>query len=131
MFYDKLITNSNNKTRTTWNIVKSITGKRTGYKSVQPIYIDDVCSETDNNQVIADTFQHHFLSTADKIILNINNKIDTQNNRCIEYLFKAFKNPFPSLTLDYTTSKEIKKPLYPLNQRILVAMMKSLLKFSK
>jgi hypothetical protein len=57
MFYDKLITNSNNKTRTTWNIVKSITGKRTGNKSVQPIYIDDICTETDNNQVIADVFQ--------------------------------------------------------------------------
>jgi hypothetical protein len=60
LHYDGLIVNSKNKMKTTWNIVKSITGRKSGYKSFQSVYANGVLTE--KQQIIADTFQNHFLS---------------------------------------------------------------------
>jgi hypothetical protein len=89
--------------KTTWNIVKSITGKKSCNKSIQSVYIDGALTE--NQQVIADTFHNYFLSTADKIISNINNNEDIKDNNCIDYLFSVFKNPFPNIIFDCTITK--------------------------
>jgi hypothetical protein len=63
LHYDRLVTNSN-KMKTTWNIVKSITGKKSCNKSIQSVYIDGALTE--NQQVIADTFHNYFLSFCQK-----------------------------------------------------------------
>jgi hypothetical protein len=60
-----------------------------------------------NHQVITDSFQSHFLSIADKIVSNINNNEDINDINCSDYLYKAFKNPYPNITFDRTTTKEI------------------------
>jgi hypothetical protein len=70
-----------NKMKTTWHIVKSITGVRSGSKSLHSISLNGLTTE--NQQLIADSFKNHFLSTADKIITNINNIDDAEHNRCI------------------------------------------------
>jgi hypothetical protein len=74
--------------KTTWNIVKSVAGKRSGNKSFQSVYING--SLIENQQVIADSFQNHFLSVADKTISNIYNNVDIKDNNCIDYLFRVF-----------------------------------------
>jgi hypothetical protein len=38
-YYNGLILNSNNKIKTTWNIIKTITGKRPNNTEVQFLYI--------------------------------------------------------------------------------------------
>jgi hypothetical protein len=66
--YDGFVTNSKNKIKTTWNIVKSVTGK-----NLQNTLSLSVCINgalTENQQVIADSFHSHFLSIADKLVSN-------------------------------------------------------------
>jgi hypothetical protein len=71
--------------KTTWNNVKSIIGGRSVSKSPQSVSINGVITE--NWQLIADSFQNHFLSTADKINSNICNIDDAEDNSCIDYLY--------------------------------------------
>jgi hypothetical protein len=40
LHYDKLISNSNNKIKATWNIIKTITGKRTNNTEVKFLNIN-------------------------------------------------------------------------------------------
>jgi trehalose-6-phosphate synthase len=82
LHYDRLIVNSKDKKKTTCKIVKSVTGKRFGNKSLQSVYINYVLTE--NQQLIADSFQNYFLSTADKTISNTNNNEDIKDNNCID-----------------------------------------------
>jgi hypothetical protein len=71
LHYDGLIANSNNKMKTIRNIVKSVTNKNFGNISIQSAFINGV--PTENQQVIADSFQSHFLSVADKIVSTLKN----------------------------------------------------------
>jgi hypothetical protein len=66
--YHGLILNSNNRIKTTWNIIKTVTGKRTNNTEVQFLKIDGKL--TDNHHVIADSLNDHFLTIADKINSN-------------------------------------------------------------
>jgi hypothetical protein len=106
--YDRLITNSRNEMKTAWKIVNTTTGKKPDNRLLQ--FIDAYNSETptDNRSDIADVFQNYFLSVADKIRSNINRN-DTPDKSGMDYLFKAFKKPFPKLVLKRTSTKEIAK----------------------
>jgi predicted nuclease of restriction endonuclease-like (RecB) superfamily len=84
-----LITNSKNKIKTTWNIVKSITGKNLENKLPLSVCINGALTE--NQQVIADSFQSHFLSIDDKLVSN--NIEDINDINCKDYLHRIFKNP--------------------------------------
>jgi hypothetical protein len=61
-------------------------------KSPQSLSINGVITE--NQQAIADSFQNHFLSTADKIISNINNTDDAEDKGCIDYPYRALLTLF-------------------------------------
>jgi hypothetical protein len=54
--------------KTSWNIIKSETGKTVSMGGVHLLNIND--NLTDNQQMFANTFNHHFLTSADKIIDN-------------------------------------------------------------
>jgi hypothetical protein len=112
--------------KTTWYIVKSVTGKRSEKKPSQLVYING--TSTKNQQVNADSFHNHFLSIADKTISAINNNADIKDNSCIDYLFRAFMNPFPNIIFDRTMTKEIEEIINPLNPKIHMDMMKFPLK---
>jgi hypothetical protein len=71
----------------------------------------------ENHQVIADSFQSHFLSIADKIVSNINNSEDTYDISCSDYLYRAFKNPYPNIIFDHTTTKEIENIIKSLKSK--------------
>jgi hypothetical protein len=54
LYYDRLIADSENKMKVTWNIVRSVTGKRQRDKSFESVYING--TQADNHQLIADIF---------------------------------------------------------------------------
>jgi hypothetical protein len=104
LHYDRLIVNSDNKMKTTWNIVKSVTGKRSWNKSVQSVDINGALSE--NQQLIADSFQNYFLSIAEKIVSKNNEEL--KDNSFIDYLHRVFNKPFPNIIFDNTKSLKSK-----------------------
>jgi hypothetical protein len=73
--------------------------------SFQSVYINGVLTE--NQQLIADSFENYFLSTTDKIISNSNNSEDMEDNCCIVYLCRVFNDPFLNIIFDHTTISEI------------------------
>jgi predicted nuclease of restriction endonuclease-like (RecB) superfamily len=113
LYYNGLITNSKNKIKTTWNIVKSITGKNLVNKLPLSVCINGALTE--NQQVIADSFQIHFLSIADKLVSN--NIEDINDINCKDYLYRIFKNPCPNLIFDRTTIKEIENIIKSLKSK--------------
>jgi hypothetical protein len=88
LYYNGLITNCKNKVKTTWNIVKSVTGKNLDNKLPLSVCINGALTE--NQQVITDSFQSHFLSIADKLVSN--NIEDINYINCKDYLYRIFKN---------------------------------------
>jgi hypothetical protein len=58
LYYNGLITNSKNKIKTTWIIVKSVTGKNQENKL--PLSVCTNGALTENQQVIADSFKAIF-----------------------------------------------------------------------
>ena len=66
---------------------------------------------TVNHHVISDTFNNYFLSITDKINsnLNENNSKCVNNTSLADYLFQIYKNPFPEMKTDRTSTTETEK----------------------
>jgi hypothetical protein len=81
-----MILNSKNKMKTTWNINKLETGKKSSKRGVHFLNINGKL--TDNQQTIANSFNNYFLTIADKIIDNIrNDKVGQSNhNNSLNYM---------------------------------------------
>jgi hypothetical protein len=66
MEYDKRILTSTNKVRTAWMIVNSETGRNANRKrGIQSLNVDG--NNTENQQIIADALNEHFITIAEKI----------------------------------------------------------------
>jgi hypothetical protein len=93
LYYDRLIADSENKMKVTWNIVRSGTGKRQRDKSFESFYING--THNDNHQLIADIFQKYFLSIADKLTLRTGNNEELEkiivSTIYIEFLVTPFQ----------------------------------------
>jgi hypothetical protein len=77
-YYNKLLTNSTNKTKTTWNIINENINNRCGRQNISSIKINgDI---TQNNQVIADTFNNYYSSVAQHVTNNFSNSNSVGNN---------------------------------------------------
>jgi len=72
-YYNNIITCSNNKTKTTWNIIKHTSYIKPNSQNITPINIDGGISF--NSQTIADTFNTYFASIAQNIHVNNYNAI--------------------------------------------------------
>jgi hypothetical protein len=117
--YNNQIINSSNKIKTTWNIIKSETGRLNGHK-------------TSKYQNTPDTFNKYFSSIAAKIIQKIkcNNKKCTNNNinpKC--YLSKLSNNSFSNMKFKNTPTKETEKIINSLKSKTHMDTMKSLQKY--
>jgi len=64
--YNKQILISSNKTRTTWNTVKSKTGKKRGKEEISLLNINGKLIK--NQQTIANSFNNYFSTTAEKLM---------------------------------------------------------------
>jgi hypothetical protein len=138
LYYNGLITNCKNKIETTRNIAKSVTGKNLVNKLPLSVCINGALTE--NQQVIADSFQSHCLDNVgsltshnpiglqgllrdsftffyliDKLVSN--NIEDIHDINCKDYLHRIFKNPYPNLIFDRTMTKEIENIIKSLKSK--------------
>jgi hypothetical protein len=111
--YNSQIIESNNKIKTTWEIVKDESGKKIINEDVQVLNIDG--KATNSPQAIASAFNEYFLSLVEKIYFNNNNNNnnDNINNNPIYYLSHAFNISYPNINLKFTTTKEIENIILP------------------
>ena len=108
LYYNYKISKSNNKIKTTWDIIKTETCENHSNKRTQLINIHGKLIT--NQQSIANSFNNYFLTVADKIISNIkNDKTSLNCNNPIHCLHKHFKLPCTNMKLKYTTPREIEK----------------------
>jgi chloramphenicol O-acetyltransferase len=96
--YNNQITNSTNKIKTTWNIIKSETNR------LKRSHI--------NYENSLGSFNDHFLSIAERIMQNIRHS-DTEstnaNKSPMYYTFKISHNPFPNIKFNNISAKEIER----------------------
>jgi hypothetical protein len=85
--YNTQFLRSNNKIKTTWEIVKEDSGKKINKNNninIQGINVDG--DSTDNPQVIASVFNEHFLSVAEKTLPQHNAAaVAAANNNPIQF----------------------------------------------
>ena len=94
-----------NKTRTTWNTVKSETGK----EEISLLNING--KQIQNQQTIADSFNDYFLTTAEKLMgaNQIDKVSQLKNGAPLHYILKNCKHPYPNIKFRYTLTQEIEK----------------------
>jgi hypothetical protein len=114
--YNDKIINSNNTAKITWNIIKAESGKnRLNDKNCNTVKINP------------NTFNSHFLNTADNIIQKISAQItsNTDNNSNYKhYLNLTAKGPFPNINFN-KIAKKLKKLSLHSAHNILPDMMRS------
>jgi hypothetical protein len=107
MNYEEQIKKSKNRTKTTWNIVKSMTGRKPHHKAIPNFNVLDK-SHT-NTKMIAESFNKYFLSIAETITKRTFNNSDISNicNKANKCLIDTFKITFPLINYSYATTNEI------------------------
>jgi len=105
-YYNNLIINSNNKTRTTWKIINDNINKDHQQQDIS--YINIKGSITRNNQTIANTFNDYYSSVAQLLIEN-HNESNTLNNKQnpVNNLQNIQKQITPLDKLQFVSPKEI------------------------
>ena len=115
MYHDQII-NSNNKMKTNWDVIKSVSGRE---------------HKTSKYQNSLDSFYIFFLSIAEKINHNIkhsrgkDNSIDNPKY----YLSKISNKSFTNIKFNNTSTGEIKRIIKSLKLKIHMVMMTSLQKY--
>lgn len=107
-YYNNLILNSSNKNKTMWNIINSSINKKPTNDNISSINIDgkQIC----NGHTIADTFNKHFVSTAQDIrTTKLNCNTPLNHTKTIQYLTRAFNHPFPPINIKYISTKELEE----------------------
>jgi len=116
VYYNSKVSKSNNKIKTTRDIIKVETCKNHTNKGTKLVNIDGKL--INNQQSIANTFNNYFLTVADKITSNIKNyKTSSNCNNPIQCLHKNSKLPCSNMKLKYTTPKEIEKIIKSLKSK--------------
>jgi hypothetical protein len=71
MKYDKLILNSHNKIKTTWNIINTESGRNKNRNDIQALNVEG--KKIIDQQSIAETFNEYFVTIAERIRRQIRN----------------------------------------------------------
>ena len=101
--FDGLISESNNKIKTVWNIVKTVTNKRSKHNKIFSININD--HPNNNPLTIANAFNNFFSSVASN--LNDNQLNYNGPSSPLLYLKLNVIKPTSTLNFNYTTTYEI------------------------
>jgi hypothetical protein len=112
-FYEKKISDSNNKIKTIWDIVKSESGRKNNKKDIIMVKVNGKL--TDDPKIISNSFNTYFLTKADNIIdetQNMNNS-DMKEDYPLKYLtdIYIYTKPFPNIKYSNTTTHEISKTI--------------------
>jgi len=113
---NNIILQSKNKMKTTWQIINR--ERRISQPDISIPKLEMHNSTITNQQVLANTFNRYFISVADNIKDDINNKANTSKMNPINYLLNYYNNPFPRLNWQYASTYEIGKiinSLKPIN----------------
>jgi hypothetical protein len=108
-YYDKQISNSNKKIKSTWNIVTALTSRNSDHDDI--LYVSSHGVSSINPKIVSDSFNKYYLLVADTIInntLNNCNSMDKSRNSS-EYLYHIYKPTFPIIKYSLATTKEIEK----------------------
>ena len=87
--------------KTVWDIAKLLTGTKKNSNNIHQINTDGTL--TSNSQIISNSFNNYFLSIIENRILT------AKNNNPIDYLYLAFKEPFPTIKYQNTSTTEVEK----------------------
>ena len=101
--YNRLLLNSNNKPKTTWNIVRNITkNKNINNNNISTMNIKDKLMS--NPRDIANAFNTYFSSVAEILLIkNFLGKNNVNNNDSRSYLHQNFRQTFSTTQLSNTT----------------------------
>jgi len=100
LHYNKLLLKSNNKPKTTWNIVKTITNNKDTINNILTMNINDKISS--NPLAIANAFNTYFSSVAENLPTKIFSRKNIINNKdAISYLHQNFRQFFNYETQKY------------------------------
>jgi len=113
--YKKLLLYSNNKTKTTWNNVKTITSNKNTFNTILSMNIKDKPSR--NPLVIANAFNKYFSSVAGNLFHRNFTGATKTNNDPLTYIRKNFNELPSSLYLKKTTTQEIDKIIRSLKHK--------------
>jgi len=107
--YRKQILTSYNKTRTTWNIVKSETGKRRGNEEISLLHINGKLIQ--NQQTIANSFNDYFLTIEEKLMgANEIVKLSQLKNRApLHHIHQNCRYSYCNTKFWYTSTGEIEE----------------------
>jgi hypothetical protein len=105
--YNNVLVNSSNKTKTTWNIINENINKRPQKNDMSFPNVNGTI--THSSQVIANTFNTHFLAVTQHIHTEnfTNSYSGVSENNPLNHLYNVFKQPIPSIKLEFVSPKEI------------------------
>jgi len=113
LYYNKLLLKSNNKPKTTWNIVKTISNNKDTINNISTMNIKNKISS--NPQAIANACNTYFSSVAENLLIkNFLGKNIINNKDAISYLHQNFRQSFSMMKLRNTTTYEIEKRIHSL-----------------
>jgi hypothetical protein len=107
--------NSNNKARTNWNIVKTITNNNNTSSNISSVKINDKLSS--DSLTIANAFNVYFSSVAENFHNKFTEENTTSNKDPMCYLYQSFRQPFSKIKLRNTTTYEIEKIIQSLKSK--------------
>jgi len=112
LHYSKLILQSDNKQKTTCNIIKTLTNNKKILHIGIPTNININDKPSTNPTDIANAFNAYFTSVADNLLTKNFSEIETKNNKDpITYLRQNFRHCYSQINLKNTTTHEINKTI--------------------
>jgi hypothetical protein len=115
-YYIKLLLKSNNKSKTTWNIVKTIINNKGPTNNITTMNLKDKLSC--NPLAIANAFNTYFSSVAEKLLTKNSFGITIINNKdCLSYLHQNFIKLFSTMKLSNTSTYETEKIIYSMKPK--------------
>jgi len=119
MEYDKLILNSCNKAKTTWDIINKESGRNKKRSEIQALKVQD--KKITDQQTIAETFNEYFVAIAENISRQKKSELicDVDDNRYshTHFMNKAYNKPYPRMEYKCTTTKEIEQIIISLKTK--------------
>jgi len=117
LHYNEQILTSQNKTKTTWNIVKSETGKTTKKKEITLLNTEGIL--TQSQQTIANAFNDYFLTISEKLIeKNYTEKTtQTQIGEIMHHIPQNDRHSYPNIKFRGITTKEVEKTIKSLKTK--------------
>jgi hypothetical protein len=95
--------NSANKIKTTWNVIKSLTGKAEKQELIHTLNLNG--SVTSDPQIISNSFNEYFAALVE-IFFKMNNIYSSQ---AIGYLYDSFGNPLQCINSKFTSHSKVLK----------------------